>query len=432
MKRQWFSYILSVLTILPLSFLCLEHEKPSQSKLTDNTQFKPDWSVLNFGAQCDGKTDDTKAFRQALLQSQLTHPKHTGILHIPGSVCKISGTIEIPPHVVLQGEGRFSTVLFVDATEGTLLRIGGAGGSIKDLDIKYSHPPQKGIAIDAASTKPMLAQIINVMIENPYIGIDLSGNSIDVDHIRINGSSYIGVRIGHQTQHADTVDPRVTNSTIASTNTALAGMLIEDAGGLYLENNDVLYGKIGTYFSAGDNQQILWTFANNTVLADTSIDVGLRIDARYKNSIIKGLNFSNSWSSNIQNGPGIAQYNMNNSDESLFNFSNMRVFTVGQDAFHFQGSLVGLSLQNNVMCGNNKNSTSIYIGNNMKDYNISDNNLSYHCGGWNYNNSTGITILENSENGIIKYNNFSGIPFPINLKNKNMSKNLIFRDNIQK
>ncbi len=92
---------------------------PIESQTTDS-----DWARIatlmhwlnlrtDFGARGDGRHDDTAAFRKALDHiAQLTSGAHV-TLFIPEGTYRISGPLQCPPGVTLQGAGRQRTVLWL-------------------------------------------------------------------------------------------------------------------------------------------------------------------------------------------------------------------------------------------------------------------------------------------------------------------------------
>jgi hypothetical protein len=101
--------------------------------------------VLDFGAKCDGSTDDTTAIAAA---ATVAAAGTGGLLKFPGAVC-VTGTITIYPNVYYQGEGRDATVVKAKASlnaavflgqnfatlTGTNATTGVGGWSIKDMSI---------------------------------------------------------------------------------------------------------------------------------------------------------------------------------------------------------------------------------------------------------------------------------------------------------
>lgn len=385
-------------------------------------------SVLDFGAACNGTTDaatdDTAAFNKALTYAATAN----AAVSVPARGCKVLGPVTIPAGVSLTGAGFNSTSIYAGNTGANIFVLGGQGATIRDMDIKFSAVnPTSGDAIDASTKTPFLARIYDVMIESPYIGVDMSGNNVVVDHVEIQGASGYGIRIGHATTSANTVDPRITNTTIGNADGTIAGMLVEDAGGLYLTNNDIVGGQIGTLFRTGANQQITWTFADNTVLGDTGKGVGLEIQNGDSTGIIRGLRFANSWSSNNANDNVLINEGAGGTLENI-SFGGFREYGgSGNGVTATYGT--GIRVTDSEFCGGNSGATQIYLGSGVTNSSVSGNNFAYTCGNYTSNRESGVSLVGGNNYTSITGNNFAGITTPINIPATNSGVSLIIGSN---
>ncbi len=141
-------------------------------------------NVRDFGAVGDGQTDDTPAFAAAL---KAAGDAGGGLVFVPRGDFLIKGTLEVPPHVVLEGVFRAPTARS-QRRGSTLLTTHGAGeadgrpfltlrenGTLHALTI--FHPEQK-------QTNPPLpypwtirgigdnCSLVDVLLVNPYQAVD--------------------------------------------------------------------------------------------------------------------------------------------------------------------------------------------------------------------------------------------------------------------
>ncbi|PYD48388.1 hypothetical protein C3920_05005 [Novacetimonas pomaceti] len=376
--------------------------RPMSARLTDSL------NVKDFGAACNGTvtSDDTNAFNAAMKAAAASN-KHVSI---PGVTCYITSTVTIPAGVTVSGAGMGSTIIQAGSA-GKFVFGAGAYAGIQDLTItQYGTNPS--CRIDAATNTPFGASIRDVHIINPVCGIDLSGNSQMVDRARIEGVTRIGLRIGHTTTLAATVDPRVTNTTIASARGA-TGMRIEDAGGLYLVNNDVLYGAYGTVFDPGKNQQITWVFASNTVLSDTATVDGLKIDTADATAQVKGLNFEGSWSSSNGN-MGVNIKNTAGGSIQNIAFSGMRFYGNRANTIDVTG-MSHFRIFNSEFCGGGPAGTDLYINTGVTHVIVANNDFTGTCGNEASGSPAGIVFVSRNNNVVVQGNDFAGLTTAINL-----------------
>ncbi|WP_216856974.1 hypothetical protein [Acidisoma sp. S159] len=146
---------------------------------------------------------------------------------------------------------------------------------IGDLGSRARRKREAGPEIGRLHQARHGAAIRNVWINGACIGIELGGNTQTVEDTYINGvsgSGCYGIRVGYYTRSAATVDARITGSTIAAdqANPADADLLVQDAGGLFLAQDDFLFAKTGTKLEAGSNQTIEWSTLGSSHYGDTN------------------------------------------------------------------------------------------------------------------------------------------------------------------
>lgn len=406
-----------------------------------SSRFADTYNVLDFGALCDATTDstsdDTAAFNRALAAAGSATSVGAGhkTVVIPGAECRISGEVDLPMGVSLRGAGFQSTLLDFSASSTIVYKAVNeqSASTVSDLGIQYTagDPGASAkFALDMASNTPSMAIARNLYFINAHYAVDLSGNNDYLDSLHIIGNH----GVGNFTTQAGTVDPRVTNTTIVGdyqpggTTSSAIGMLVYDAGGLYLQNNDILYGKYGTEIIPGLNQQITWLFGDNTVLGDTTQNDMLHIDTTDATAKILGVHFVNSWTSN---GGGTANWVANSAGGTVqgFTFDAHRALSGVNDEFHFASGVNKVTISATTACGDGSGSV-VYIGSGNSDYTITGNNFSWQCTSSSSNTETGIAVIGSNNNIIATGNDLSLSAYPISVGTQASTANITLSPNI--
>jgi hypothetical protein len=193
--------------------------------------------VLDFGAKCDGTTDDTTAIINA---NNAVTGQGGGILRFPNGTC-ITGTITIFPNVYYQGEGRDATVVKAKASlnaavflgqnfatlTGTNATTGVGGFAIKDMTVDGNN---------ANNTSGD--------------GIQVYGYGFDIQNVSIRNTAADGLYTEWSTN-----SNCPTNSPPDCMEAFFSNMLIHD----YKGNGWVFKGPHDSQM----NRVIIWTFSNN-------------------------------------------------------------------------------------------------------------------------------------------------------------------------
>jgi hypothetical protein len=156
------------------------------------------WSVLDFGAKGDGKTDDTDPFQKAL--DSAGRNAVGGTVFVPAGTYLIARHLTIPKNVALEGIWKIPTA-WTQYQGSTLLAIEGEGhpdgapfitlgenSVVKGLTIYY--PNQVGT--NAPKTYPWTiassgadnSSIIDVLLVNPYQAVDFGTRPAGRHYIR--------------------------------------------------------------------------------------------------------------------------------------------------------------------------------------------------------------------------------------------------------
>jgi hypothetical protein len=377
--------------------------------------------VRSYGAKCDGATDDATAINAALNSTGSTGG---GTVWVPSGTCKVKSTITIPYHVTLMGMGRRSSIISAGATNMNPIIQFGAGSQnvIQDLEIQANSAGANtsGAAISTATFGYVTdgAAIRNVWINGPCIGIDLSGNTQTVEDTYIDGvrgAGCYGIRVGHYTTSAATVDPRITGSTIAANQAdpADADLLVEDAGGLFLAQDDFLFAKVGTKLEPGLNQAIEWPTLGSSYYGDTNSVTSMMIDTADPSAVIRGLVANGGWSSS-SSGVGILLQNTAGGLVSGLHFLGMRIFNNRANAVEVHSGVNGFTIEDSDICGNASNASGIYLLAGVSDFVIHGNRMSEACAGFATNSRVGVNLVGANANGSITDNNFSDLNTAIN------------------
>lgn len=260
----------------------------------------------------DGVHDDTNCFQAALTASQgqqLILGPHRYLLTKPL-------VITAPVHIRGVGSGwqtDSSSCLIVGVPNlPSLITVPWAAGGSTFRG--FCIQPAPGVVNTAGVTITLNRDTSSVKIENlwiasPCIGVDLNGNSNSIGGSltfisNVSGRGCVGIRVGVQSLYSGTVDPRIENTSIQGNinNPPDEDLLLLDAGGLYLAHDDFLYGVIGTKIFPGVNQQVIWGYALDTALGDTTVRQGLYVDTNAPSAQVKGLNFSMTWTASSSVG----------------------------------------------------------------------------------------------------------------------------------
>lgn len=264
-------------------------------------------SVLTFapipGCVGDGVANDTTCVQAALTAG--------GTINLGAHLYKVNAlsTSAMVAIIGLQGGGGlYSTTItsgFVAASSNiNLLTLTGSNSRVSGVG--FSMGTAGANTSGAALTVGVSTQttIIDNQINYPFVGIDVTGSgssqNVSTGVIRnvIVGPSNGGaaIRIGVNSVGSNTVDTRVTDNQISasSSNTAI-GILMLDAGGLYMRGNDPFMMGTGTKIFPGANQYVQAFIYD--VVGDTSYFNDLLIDTASASGQYTDLTFTNTWSS---------------------------------------------------------------------------------------------------------------------------------------
>lgn len=413
------------------------------ASLTPAIRHAQGYNALDFGAKCDGQSDDAAAINAALAAAG--SKSQGGVVHLPtNATCRFGATLSVPANVELTGFGMHSSILEpTSPTFSPQIKATGSYVALRNFQLisgasAIGYPSSGSVSVMLSGTAAAFMNVVdNVWIDGPCIGVDMAGNNNSVRTSYINfvtgGAGCYGIRVGHLTTQAATTDPRILDTTIAADQSATgrpdADLEVEDAGGLYVVNGDFLYARRGTTIKPSANQYVTWLFAINTALGDTTGAGGLLIDTADATAKIKGLQLSASWTSN-GNGPGVEIDNTAGGIVAGVHFRGHRAYTNAKDGFDVAASVTDFSLESSHLCGNNGTYSGVYLNPGVKKFRIANNTIAQACDGQVSNSQTGINLGGTNDEGVVTGNDMTGIGTPIAVSSPLTNANLIIKDNI--
>lgn len=256
--------------------------------------FPSELDVREWGVPCT-----TATLNAALTFARTVQP---AVVRTPqGVTCSVSSTVTIPQNVTLQGSGIYSVGLNVTVPNLTLaVSLGGNAASLLDMYIAANGGGVNTTGVTVGFAAPYsYNRINNVFVEAPCIGFDISGNTQWVwkNTARdFTGTGCTGARLGHLTTGGTTVDLAFEDNTLVSNQSSEADqdLLIQDAGGLWLLNNSLIFGKVGTLIQPGSGQFISWMTTSGNYFGDTTTVHDMVVDVS-NGGELQGWVSNNDW-----------------------------------------------------------------------------------------------------------------------------------------
>jgi hypothetical protein len=335
-----------------------------------------------WGAKGDGTTNDTVPVQRAvnaLYRQTLYIGPHRYCIGAPGIVIQKPITIQgstmgnLYQLPVTDQYGFASCALNIEMLKFTGDGTGGdnsaSGSVIRDfvIDAGKAGVNTSGAAVVYNPTSD--TRMENIRIAKACIGVDVqNAHTLVVDKVSVTsegaalGTNCGGIRVGHATTLANTVDIRITNTNI-NTNAGF-GILVEDAGGLFIDKVDALANVNGTIIRpALANQQVTWLFANSSALSDSTCSTGLIIDTPggVAGTRITGLHFNQTWTSTAGNtvascsGPGVYIGNGGAAAGGVVkgvHFVGHRSYSNGAEGFLILTGVSDVTIDNSEICAN--------------------------------------------------------------------------------
>jgi hypothetical protein len=249
------------------------------------------------------------------------------------------------------------------------------------IGMNHSGVNTSGTAVSALNTAQV--RVLHAWIDGACVAVSMSGNTLLMDDSYLSlvggGTNCFGIVFGANTTQANTVDPRVTNSTVQGNqaNPPAADQLIADAGGLFESNNDMLYGTVGTLIDpsaiAGVGQQVTTPFFSNTVLGDTTVNQALVINTASSLAWSMGGVLQGSWAASSSASDNVAIANSGGGVVDGWTFDAFRAVNSSTgSAFNLNGGTNITITGGSMLCGYNGSGTTaaIEMGNNVSHVKI--------------------------------------------------------------
>ncbi len=133
---------------LAMLFGGIAHSAPADTPPSDAG--KHHLNATDFGAKCDGQTDDTAALQAAASKAA------AAVLELPAGVCKISAPIVFHGNLAhLHGQGVYVSVIFQTSDDADAVIFASDdpankpiyGGQVSDLWIRHKHSASRGVGL---------------------------------------------------------------------------------------------------------------------------------------------------------------------------------------------------------------------------------------------------------------------------------------------
>lgn len=267
------------------------------------------------------------------------------------------------------GGGGVPSGLRAGAINLNLLTMSGFNPAIRDCYFDMSNNGTQSNTVGAAITMSGLNSTIEeVNVYGHCIGIDISGNVGTIDKSRItfpnSSPGCPGIRMGHATQNGTSVDLRVNNTIVECPTCSVHaddGIRIEDCGGCFVNQSDLLQLKHGLHVAPGALQQVVFLTANNGYLGDTGTSDALWIDNESASGLVYGLTFNNTWSGSSSGGSGTLISNTGGGVVNGIHFIGHRVYANAQHGFNIIAG-TEITIDDSYICANSLTSPNVYSG----------------------------------------------------------------------
>jgi hypothetical protein len=281
-------------------------------------------SVKDFGALCDGSTDDLAAFNAAITYT-FTTPNFGGQILVPDGTCVVSGPINwTGSGISLVGNGPNSSRIKTTSTTLGIIRIGFGSTitsqhtRISGIGFLASSPMTAAAAIYANNAYDFRMENI-ATLSNIFNGVQIENSDagtfdVHITNFHLGGILGDGILLGlNSTTTNPVTDIFVTDGQILpGSPTATAGIHGYGVGGLYVSGVDItnqstnFFNNAVAFHPSGTQQSN--AILLNEVLADNSTDTNIYFGGSGK---LSDIQIVNSWASTSKNTDGISFDNAN-------------------------------------------------------------------------------------------------------------------------
>lgn len=354
-------------------------------------------NVKQFGALCDGVTDDATAINAALAYGGRIG---SAVVQLPGSgLCKVSSTLTVPANVTLAGQGGTSSGLTAGVVNlNPMVTLAGNYSSIRNLyiDAGTAGVNTSGLVILTNNiTSPVIQ---NIRVDRSCGAIQVNGILADVSNVyafNSEGAACSVIQVGNATTLSGTVNAKFDHVQVTSVNTANRPAYcwdIKDAGGLYITHSDGIYCNVGTAIRPGANQQVIWATFDDTYLADTNVATGFLIQPTAASAQVKGLNCNACWSSSTSAGPSILIANPSAATIAGLNFTGLRAFNATGNGLTLSADAanVGLQIDGSMICGYSQ--SGFFADTGTGNFRVTDSTIRPDCAGHSGAGTFGVNL----------------------------------------
>ncbi len=351
-----------------------------------------------WGAVGDGATNDAAAINAALTYLASGGGK---LYARAGSKYGVTATIDLKPDVCLVGAGiDKSQIILLDAAVAPVINMG-SRACLEDIHIAAGLQASGTVIQMGASGAATRSVLRRVYTDGGCVAVDVNGVSQVIDrsffyHMK-SAAGCGGIRAGHNTLGAGTVDLRITNSTTACNfvngNAADFNMRLEDAGGTFIGPGiDNIGCRNGLVIKPGAGQEVAFTFCNAAAIADTNIDEGLLIDTGHSSAVVRGNSFDQCWTSASRNKSGIRIQNTGGGTITGTVFMGHRAYLNFANGIELvtpvSGTITDIFFDGLRVCGTQRGAVFL-VGNNLAAT-IQNSRLGKQCDGQIAGNTTGL------------------------------------------
>jgi hypothetical protein len=359
-------------------------------------------SPAQFGAKGDGTTDDTAALNAALAY---VGTKGSGLLHArAGAKYAISNTITIKNGTSFVGAGWDNSIIKLFNGSFTPAIKMEPRAELRNWYVDAT-PQTAGTVIQLGSTANDYRSLVSrVLVFKGCVGIDVEGVGHSILDSWVNSTNAVagcgGIRVGHATTGASTVETRIVNTSMVCDYTlstrADYGLRVEDAGGMfYGPGNDNIGCINGTVILPGANQQVALMFANDSVFGDSVQQVGLLIDTADPTAQVFGNMFVQTWTSGAvaPSGTGVVIQNTGGGKIAGNSFNGHRAYSNVNNGVEIKvpasGTITDTTFDNIRIC-NTQNGADFLLGAGQSAT-IRNSRIGKQCDGMTSGNTTGLS-----------------------------------------
>jgi Pectate lyase superfamily protein len=156
---------------------------PSGVPLANGGQYATTYPVVNYGAKCDGTTDDSTAFAKAFAAI----PSTGATLRLPAGTCIVNSTLHVVSNTAVVGAGKKLSVLKTDYASMPQIIVADGASNVRLSGFLLTRSviaTSGGDGIDTSLNSNTTNIAINwVAVENAYVGFKL-GPAIDASTVQ--------------------------------------------------------------------------------------------------------------------------------------------------------------------------------------------------------------------------------------------------------